>query len=98
MNFKGSQVYRKIESIIDQRVDIKARFSNKLWTSYLYNSLLFHDLLLYQDYNNGADPNYSVENGEVMLDMVKVVTAAANVDGDPGDEEFEIFEGIYCIR
>lgn len=93
LNFKGLSVYEKIESIIDQRVDIKARFSNKLWTSYLYNSLLFHDLLLYQDYNNGADPKLLCEKrGEVMLDMVKVVAAAANVDGDPEDEEFKIFE------
>jgi hypothetical protein len=93
LNFKGLNVYEKIESIIDQRVDIKARFSNKLWTSYLYNSLLFHDLLLYQDYNNGADPKLLREKrGEVMLDMVKVVAAAANVDGDPEDEEFKIFE------
>ena len=59
----------------------------------MYNSLLFHDLLLYQDYNNGADPKLLREKrGEVMLDMVKVVAAAANVDGDPEDEEFKIFE------
>lgn len=93
LNFKGLSVYEKLESIIDQRVDIKARFSNKLWTSYLYNSLLFHDLLLYHDYNQGADPKLLREKrGEVMLDMVKVVAAAANVDGDPEDEEYKIFE------
>lgn len=93
LSFKGLSVYEKLESIIDQRVDIKASFSNKLWTSYLYNSLLFHDLLLYHEYNQGADPALLREKrGEVMLDMVKVVAAAANVDGDPEDEEYKIFE------
>jgi hypothetical protein len=93
LHFKGMTVYEKLESIIDQRVDIKASFSNKLWTSYLYNSLLFHDLLLYHEYNLGVNPSLlRIKRGEVMLDMVKVVAAAANVDGDPEDEEFKIFE------
>ena len=38
---KGLDVYGKLESIIDQRVDIKISLSNKLWTNYLHNSLVF---------------------------------------------------------
>lgn len=93
LSFKGLTVYEKLESVIEQRVDIKSSFSNKLWTSYLYNSLLFHDLLLYHEYRGGADPKLLCEKrGEVMLDMVKVVAAAANVDGDPREEENNFFE------
>lgn len=93
LNFKGLSVYEKLESIIDQRVDIKASFSHKLWTSYLYNSLLFHDLLLYHEYNKGADLNVLKEKrGDVLLDMVKVIAAAANVDGNPEREEFKLFD------
>lgn len=96
LNFKGLTVYEKLESIIDQRVDIKSSFSHKLWTSYLYNSLLFHDLILYYEYHQGADPKLLCEKREeVLLDMIKVVAAAVNVDGKPEEEEnnfFEIFE------
>lgn len=93
LNFKGLTVYEKLESIIDQRVDIKSSFANKLWTSYLYNSLLFHDLLLYHEYQMGADPKLLCEKREeVLLDMVKVVAAAANVDGNPEEEENNFFE------
>lgn len=93
LNFKGLNVYEKLESIIDQRVDIKSSFANKLWTSYLYNSLLFHDLLLYHEYHEGADPKLLCEKREeVLLDMIKVVAAAANVDGNPEEEENNFFE------
>jgi len=93
LSFKGLTIYEKLESIIEQRVDIKARFSNKLWTSYLYNSLLFHDLLLYHEYHSGVDRKLLTEKrGEIMLDMVKVVAAAATVDEEPSDEEETIFE------
>ena len=93
LSFKGLTIYEKLESIIEQRVDIKASFSNKLWTSYLYNSLLFHDLLLYHEYHLGADRKLLTEKrGEIMLDMVKVVAAAATVDAEPSDEEETIFE------
>ena len=50
LNFSKLDVYGKIESIIGQRVEIKGNVRNKLVTTYLYNSLLFHDLLLFQDY------------------------------------------------
>lgn len=97
LNFKGLNTYEKLESIIDQRVDIKTSFSNKLWTSYLYNSLLFHDLILYHEYNEGADPKLLCKKrGDVLLDMVKVIAAAANVDGDPDDEENNVFE-IFIV-
>ncbi|MBI3134861.1 MAG: hypothetical protein HYZ14_09340 [Bacteroidetes bacterium] len=93
LSFKGLTVYEKLESIIDQRVDIKSSFANKIWTSYLYNSLLFHDLLLYHEYQLGADPGLLREKREeVLLDMVKVVAAAANVDGSPQEEENNFFE------
>ena len=93
LSFKGLTVYEKLESIIDQRVDIRSSFVNKLWTSYLYNSLLFHDLLLYHEYHNGADVRLLTEKrGEVMLDMVKVIAAAANVDGEPEEKENNLFE------
>ena len=47
LDFKDMDIYGKLESIIRQRVDLKVSFSHKLWTSYLYNSLIFQDLLLY---------------------------------------------------
>ena len=93
LNFKDLTVYEKLESIIAQRVDIKTSFSNKLWTSYLYNSLIFHDLLLYHEFHNGANPTTLIERRHrVALDVIKIIALAANVDGQLTDEEEAIFE------
>lgn len=93
LNFKGLTVYEKLESIIDQRVDIKISFSTKLWTSYLYNSLIFQDLLLYNEYHNGAEPTFLVEKrSKISSDLIKVISVAAHADGELTDEEEAIFE------
>ena len=93
LNFKGLSVFDKLESILEQRVDIKTSFSNKIWTNYLYNSLIFHDLLLYHEYHLGTSPKLlAVKRAVIMLDMVKVVAAAANSDGEATEEEEAIFE------
>ncbi len=93
LNFKDLTVYEKLESIIAQRVDIKTSFTKRLWTSYLFNSLIFHDLLLYHEYHNGVAPDLLMENRKrVALDLIKIIAAAANIDGDLTDEEEAIFE------
>jgi len=93
LNFKNLTVFEKLESIIDQRVDIKTSFSHKLWTSYLYNSLIFHDLVLYNEYHQGVDPSFLVERRKrVESDVIKLIAVAANVDGVLAEEEEAIFE------
>lgn len=95
LNFKDLTVYEKLESIIAQRVDIKTSFSNKLWTTYLYNSLIFHDLILYNEYHNGADPQaLLIKRHRVELDVIKIIAIAANVDGKLTEEEEAIF-GVF---
>ena len=93
LNFKDLTVYEKLESIIGQRVDIKTSFSHKLWTTYLYNSLIFHDLLLYNEYHNGVNPDHLIERRrKVALDVIKIIAVAANADGELAEEEEAIFE------
>lgn len=94
LNFSKLDVYGKIESIISQRVEIKGNIANKLVTTYLYNGLLFHDLLLYQDYlanKNTAD--LTEKRSEIMLDLIKVIALAANADGEITEEE----KGVYKV-
>ena len=93
LNFKDLTVYEKLESIINQRVDIKTSFTHKLWTTYLYNSLIFHDLVLYNEYHQGVDPQFIMERrNRVQLDVIKLIAVAANVDGVLTEEEEAIFE------
>ncbi|MBN4072884.1 hypothetical protein JYT74_02465 [Crocinitomix catalasitica] len=93
LDFKDLDTYAKLESIIAQRVDIKSSFSHKLWTSYLNNSLIFQDLLLYHEYHGGANVlTLSAKRADFMLDMVKVVACAAHADGELQDEEQAIFD------
>ncbi len=93
LDFSKLDVYGKLESIIDQRVEIKDKISSKLAMGYLFNSLIFHDILLYRDYKvliGGTD--LTVKREEIMLDIVKVVACAANADGVISDEERSIFK------
>ncbi len=93
LNFKNLDVYEKLESIITQRVDLKASFSHKLWTSYLHNSMVFQDLVLYLNYCRNIDSNEIKEKRElIMLDMIKVISAAAHADGELKEEEEAIFD------
>ena len=55
--------------------------------------MIFHDLLLYHEYHLGTSPKLlAVKRAVIMLDMVKVVAAAANSDGEATEEEEAIFE------
>lgn len=93
LHFKDLTVYEKLESIISQRVDIKTSLSNKLWTTYLYNSLIFHDLLLYNEYHNGVPVEILNEKRRrVAVDVIKLIAVAANADGEVTDEEEAIFD------
>lgn len=93
LNFKGLTVYEKLESIIDQRVDIKIKLSAKLWTSYLYNSLIFQDLLLYNDYHNGVSVDLLIKKrSKIALDLIKIISVAAHADGHLTEEEEAIFD------
>lgn len=93
LNFSTLNIFEKVESIISQRVKIKGNIANKIVTTYLYNSLLFHDLVLYQDYltaNNSI--NLVEKRSEIMLDLVKIVALSAKSDGNISDEEKGIFK------
>jgi len=93
LNFSKLDLYGKLESIISQRVEIKGNIANRLVTTYLYNSLLFHDLILYQDFIADTNPdNLTEKRSEIMLDLVKVVALAANADGEISDEEKSVFK------
>lgn len=93
LNFKGQDTYQKLESILAQRVDLKASLSHALWTSYLYNSLIYQDIILYHQYHLGADVAALTEKRRlIILDMIRVIAAAAHADGDIEDEEEAIYE------
>lgn len=93
LDFSKLDVYGKLESIINQRVEVKNNIANKYIIGYLFNSLLFHDLLLYHDYKNNLDPSILVlKRTEFMLDIIKVIACAAQSDGVISDEEKSIFK------
>ncbi|MCH2235773.1 MAG: LETM1-related biofilm-associated protein [Crocinitomicaceae bacterium] len=92
-DFKDLNVFQKIESIINRRVDIKTSFSHKLWTSYLYNSLIYTDIILFNEFSKGMEAELvSRKRLDIMLDVIKVVALAAHADGELQDEEQAIFD------
>lgn len=93
LQFKDKSDHEKLESILSNRVDIKMSLSNKLWTTYLHNSLVFQDLILYYEYHLSEDLEALAEKRRaVMLDMMKVVAVAAHSDGEIAEEEEAMFE------
>lgn len=93
LDFSKLDEFGKLESIIDKRVEVKNGITNTLAIGYLFNSLLFHDLILYQDYKTKTiDINLAEKRSEIMLDIVKVVACAASADGYISDEERSIFK------
>ena len=93
LNFSELDIFSKVESIIDQRVKIKSKITSKLATKYLYNSLLFHDLVLFQDYlSENTTDNLAEKRSEIMLDLVKIVALSAKSDGHISDEEKGVFK------
>ena len=93
LNFSSLDLFEKVESIISQRVKIKGNIANKIVTTYLYNSLLFHDLVLYQDYlSENESINLVDKRSEIMSDLVKIVALSAKSDGYISDEEKGIFK------
>jgi len=97
LDFKDADVFEKLESIIAQRVDIKMSFSNKLWTSYLYNSLLFQDLILYSEFMiHENHDQFTGKREAVMLDIIKLVSVAAHADGEIAEEEEALFSVLMA--
>jgi hypothetical protein len=93
LDFSKLDNYDKLESIISQRVEIKQNFTSKLLATYFYNGLLFHDLILYQDYLNGKPEAYITQKRcQVTLDLIKVIAISAYADGEVNDEEKGIFK------
>jgi len=93
LNFSKLNLYEKLESILSQRVTIKGSITSKLVTNYLYNSVLFHDLLLYQDFLSSKNIESLIEKRqEIMLDLVKIIATAAKSDGVITDEEKGVFK------
>jgi hypothetical protein len=93
LQLKGQDNFEKLESILSQRVDIKMSLSNKLWTTYVHNSLVFQDLILYYEYHLNDDlESLAGKRRAVMLDMMKVVAVAAHADGEIAEEEEAMFE------
>lgn len=85
--------YEKLERIISQRVEIKGNLTSRIVTSYLYNSLLFHDLMLYQEYLNGVEPtSLRLKRSEILLDLIKIISLAAKADGTISEEEKGVFK------
>lgn len=92
LNFKGLDEYAQLESIIDQRVDLKMSLSKKLWTSYLHNSLVFQDVILYFEYQqDNAGHGLAEKRSNSVLILLKILAAAAMADGEIAEEEEALF-------
>lgn len=90
--FKELDEYAQLESIIDQRVDLKLSLSKKLWTTYLHNSLVFQDVILYFEYQqDNAGHGLAEKRSESVLTLLKILAAAAMADGEIAEEEEALF-------
>ncbi len=93
LDFSKLDVYGKLESIINQRIEVKKGFTSKLLTTYFYNGLLFHDLILYQDFLNQKDKLYiTKKRAQITLDLIKIIAIAAHADGIVNSEEKSVFK------
>ena len=55
--------------------------------------MIFHDLLLYTDYQKGISPELIKANRQqISLDVIRVISLAAQADGQLSEEEEAIFE------
>jgi len=75
------------------RVKIKSKLSNKLVTGYLYNSLLFHDLLMFKDYMNHVSLEILKEKRKnSIFDLIRIIGASANSNNSVSKHEKGIFK------
>lgn len=84
---------QKLEKIFAQRVDIKIRFDSKLWVSYMYNSLLFNDLISFFEIQTGISDDFLMEKREKVIEaLLKTMSAAAHSDARIAEQEKTMFE------
>lgn len=83
----------KLENILAHRVDLKLNFDKKLWFSYLYNSLLFHDLILFFKLQSGFSEDLLLSRREHVIEaLLQTMSAAAHADGKITDKEKTLFD------
>ncbi len=93
VNFSKVNPYDKLEKIILKRVKIKSKLANKLVTGYLYNSLLFHDLLMFKDYINNVSLEILKEKRKnSIFDLIRIIGASANSNNSVSKHEKGIFK------
>lgn len=82
----------KLEKALEKRVDIRLNIDNKLWINYLCNSLVFLDVLLFEEYlTTGKDVltnNYTA----LAENVLKVIILAAHSDNHIDDREKMLFD------
>lgn len=82
----------KLEKALEKRVDIRLNLENKFWINYLCNSLVFLDVLLFDEYlRTGKD--VLTNNYEALAENVlKVIILAAHSDGEIDEREEMLFD------
>lgn len=84
---------QKLENILSHRVDLKLNFDNKLWISYLYNSLLFHDLILFFKLQSGFSEDLLLSRRNNVIEaLLQTMSAAAHADGKITEKEKNLFD------
>ena len=84
---------QKLENILAHRVDLKLNFDNKLWISYLYNSLLFHDLILFFKLQSGFSEEQLLSRRDHVIEaLLQTMSAAAHADGKITEKEKTLFD------
>lgn len=82
---------QEIESFIDQQVEIKNKWDN-FWTSFLQNSFLFLNVMLFAHWLNYLDDDFiRKEKDYIILLILKIIAAASQTDGEVDKGEKKLF-------
>jgi hypothetical protein len=90
---RRSQPLEQIEYVLDRRIVIQYDWSN-FWSSFLQNSFLLFDLIQFADWMQNppaSRPENPHPREALMIEILRVIAAAAHADGKVTKEEKELF-------
>jgi hypothetical protein len=82
----GQSSFDKVESILQKRASIDKKFNNKLWINYQTNSLVFTDVILYNDFltTQISGEALQLRRKTIITSIIKVISAGLNTGLEHG--------------
>lgn len=92
----GQSSFDKVESILQKRASIDKKFNNKLWINYQTNSLVFTDVILYNDFLTSQISGEAllIRRQTIIKSIIKVIAAGLNtgLEHGLGSNEVNIYK------